>query len=190
MKDKDDDGELDELLASLPDPKLSEEEMTTATKSKPPISEPATTPNIPIAESSILLMPTPVPTQEGQENLTLPFIELLRTFPNAAKTIIANHAKDREQVENAIKQIEDQMQDAGKISAAMYETWAKLLSIKAEINANANGVLDSSAKLLAAAKNNNIIINVGGEKSIGGLDLTALLAQPAQGDEMLMRKKQ
>ena len=58
----------------------------------------------------------------------------------------------------------------------------KLLGIKSDINANSVGILDSMARLLAAAKNNNLIVNINNEMK-GGLDLDALLSQPKRFDE-------
>jgi hypothetical protein len=189
--------DVEELLASLPDtPDLSKEIAEVAKITQPippappkpiqPVQEPVLEKDVIKIASSDLLVPGGEAT-----NLTAPFLELLKTFPTIANKIIANHASDREQVEQAIKFLETQMKNMGnKLPAVILETWAKLLATKAEINANANGVLDSSAKLLAAAKNNNIIINVGDDnKSIGGLDLAALLAQPQRDDEALTRKK-
>ncbi len=58
------------------------------------------------------------------------------------------------------------------------------------INSNATGVLDSMAKLLAAAKNNNVVLNFsGGTKSGNGIvdiDLEKLLAQPTNEEEAVL----
>jgi hypothetical protein len=191
MSPKPEEDDLDDLLAALPDnPDLSKEDIAEIEKkSIQPVQEPVIIPNVQLIPPSDLLT-----INEKANDLIAPFIELLRIFPNTAKKIIDNHAKDRDQVENAIILMEGQMETIrsqnGKIPAAMLEAWVKLLAIKAEINANANGVLDSSAKMLAAAKNNNIVINVGelDKQSMSGLDLNALLSQPPRSDEALTRK--
>jgi hypothetical protein len=61
------------------------------------------------------------------------------------------------------------------------ESWVKAASSKAEININKTKLLDSIAKLLAAAKNNNILFEVNIDT---GDDLTDILRQESRFDEI------
>ena len=186
------DKEIEELLASLPDNKEKEEPIPDESPIMPPpiapIPDPPITPNIPppVPPSDLIKKD---PQQDGPAIL----LTLLKGFPEVANRIITNHAADREQVETAIQYFESEVKkarQAGDKSPAMIEGWVKLMSIKAEINANANSVLDSSARFLAAAKNNDIIINFGNvdKKAIDELDLTKILSQPPREDEILIKK--
>lgn len=152
------------------------------------IIEPQTTPNDKEKNqqsSSLTVQTSPPPEEDLKDSLR----QLIRTFPKAAQRIIDNHASDRTQVDKAIDYYETQIREAretnSKLPPAFIEGYVKLLGIKADINANANGVLDSTAKLLAAAKNHNIIVNVGdtGEH----IDLAAMLSQPRRPDETMSR---
>jgi hypothetical protein len=90
-------------------------------------------------------------------------------------------------LENAIGYFENEVKEATKqnkrISPAMVEAWTKLLQTKTEVNTNASRVLDSVARLISAGKGNDLIINLNQAKSANGIDLNAILAQPAYDDE-------
>jgi hypothetical protein len=132
-------------------------------------------------------LPAELTTEEKTEDV-LGIKALLMGFGKIAQDIINKHATDREQVDQALKYFEQQvkaMQTAGiKLPSSLVEGWVSLLKIKADINSNAPAVLDSYAKLLAAAKNNNIVINMTGmQQGSGEIDLDKVLSQPAYDDE-------
>jgi len=115
--------------------------------------------------------------------------ELIKLFGSTVEVIVNNYATDRAQVESAISYFEDQVKVARaakeKLPPSIIEGWVKLLMVKAEINSNSVGVLDSMAKLLAAAKNNNLVINIGEGGQTGGLNLEKLLSQEPKDDEQI-----
>ena len=78
----------------------------------------------------------------------------------------------------------DYVAQGEKPPAAFVEGYVKLLQVKSDINANATGVLDSVARLLAAVKNNNVVFNVGEGTSVSGnIDIEKLLSQTKYEDE-------
>ena len=82
------------------------------------------------------------------------------------------------------QQVKEARAAGQKLPQAFIDGWVKLLAVKSEINTNATGVLDSVAKLIASAKNNNIIINMGGDKNQNTtINLEALLSQERKEDE-------
>ena len=88
--------------------------------------------------------------------------QLLTKFATVIDTIIANYGTDRGQIELAIQLIEPMIREAAtvnkKVPPAFVDSWTRLLQTKAEINTNATSALDSVAKLLAAAKNNQLVV--------------------------------
>lgn len=124
-------------------------------------------------------------TKTEQEEKTFASKEFLEKFVNVANEIVENHTKDRNQIEEAIKYFSEEVKEARqlgiKLPPALIDGWVKLLATKSDVNANATGVLDSMAKLLAAAKNNNLIININDNNP--GINLEEILSQPAKEDE-------
>ena len=157
-----------------------------------PVETPVETPPVkefvdPVLESVQTTYVEPEIFKDKPEDETSKKInELIKLFSSTVEIIVNNYSTDREQVESAISYFEEQVKVARaakeKLPPSIIEGWVKLLTVKAEINSNSVGVLDSMAKLLAAAKNNNLIINIGEGKS-GGLDLEKLLSQEPKDDE-------
>lgn len=109
---------------------------------------------------------------------------LLKQFGNSVEKILVDVEKDREQIESAITYFETTVRgttDRKGISPYV-DGWARLLQTKGEINVSRASVLDSIAKLVAAGKSNDLIINLGEVKK-GSLDLEQLLTQPLKDDE-------
>jgi len=133
-----------------------------------------------------LSVPQSVPNPLSDEDENAKKINsLIKLFSDTANDIIHNYHNDRTQVNDALGYFENEVRVArsngAKITPAMIEGWVKLLSVKSDINSNSISILDSMAKLLSAAKNNNLIVNV--SNSSTGIDLQALLAQPKRSDE-------
>jgi hypothetical protein len=117
--------------------------------------------------------------------------QLLTKFATVIDTIIANYGTDRGQIELAIQLIEPMIREAAtvnkKVPPAFVDSWTRLLQTKAEINTNATSALDSVAKLLAAAKNNQLVVQTNVGTKGGGMDLVTLLQLPRTEDEDLTR---
>jgi hypothetical protein len=112
--------------------------------------------------------------------------KLVIDFGRTADQITQNYEKDRKEVGEALSYFSKEVKDARaagqKLPQAFIDGWVKLLAVKSEINTNATSVLDSVAKLLASAKNNNIIINMG-ENQETTINLESLLSQDHKEDE-------
>lgn len=155
-------------------------------------------PSVDLSEAAEVVEPTlsvpvervlPAPNQDGtiqpaQDDVGIK--KLVKKFGDSVDVIISNHKLDRDQVEDAIKLIEKKIKDAvdngARIQTGYLDIYARLLQTKADINSTAPKVLDSVAKLIAAGKGNDLIINLGVAAS-GKLDLEALLEQPEYEDE-------
>lgn len=124
---------------------------------------------------------------DKEEQIDLGVKQLLAKFGQSVETIINNQKTDRDQVEQAIVLVEKKVKDAidsgSKLSPAFLDAYARLLQTKADINTNASKVLDSVAKLLAAGKGNDLIVNINSGKT-GELDLEQFLQQPPYEDEI------
>ena len=173
-------------LEGEPAQPLSEPPILPALSALPPVAEPITTTEIVTAEP-------PANSKLQTEAMfaaadPIGAKKLIESFIQKAQIIIDNHASDRDQVNDAITyfagEVKNAQEHGKKLSPAFIEGWVKLLATKADINANANAVLDAIAKLMAAAKNNNIVLNLSpGSGQGGNLDLEAILARPPAEDE-------
>jgi len=172
------------------------------TKDEPPAKDEPPTKDEPPAKDELLEDKVPEPIlvpQQGIEKISSNLLkienqttddigikQLLSKFGASVDTIISNQRADRDQVEKAITLVEKKVKDAvdsgSKLSPAFLDAYARLLQTKAEINTNASKVLDSVAKLLAAGKGNDLIVNIN-NKETGGLDLESFLQQPKYEDE-------
>lgn len=159
----------------------------------PPVVEP---PPEPIAEPNLIspeerIIPTNVITIPQadivEEEKKRKVNELLTIFHKSITRIQRNQKIDRAQVEEAITMvrghIDNTIREEGKGVGTLLESYVKALEIKSSINTNANKSLDSIARLLAAAKNNEIVLNVD-KGSKGELNLELLLSQPRRDDEL------
>jgi len=106
--------------------------------------------------------------------------QLLVDFENIKGEILKNYRSDRDQVESAIKQFENNIK-AGVVNRAVIEGFVNSLKIKADINSNAIKILDAQAKLLAAGRGTNIFIQ---SQGIDPKSLDVLLNAPAYPDEL------
>jgi len=165
------------------------EEPVPAEPEQPPVAKEITVTE-PILETVKTTYTEPEIFKDKPEDETSKRInELIKLFGSTVEVIVNNYATDRAQVESAISYFEDQVKVARaakeKLPPSIIEGWVKLLMVKAEINSNSVGVLDSMAKLLAAAKNNNLVINIGEGGQTGGLNLEKLLSQEPKDDEQI-----
>jgi hypothetical protein len=188
MSDEDVDNELVSMLESEPESPPQEpppiEKPPTPPQDVIPVSEPKVTHNIVVEPTKSELIK---PEKEPQDKLGLR--KLVLDFSKTADVVSKNYESDRNRVEVAVAYFEHIVRDAQdnskKLSPAFVEGYVKLLAIKAEINTSATSLLDSIAKLVSAAKNNNIIINLGGADDNNlSLNLEELLSQAPKSDEM------
>lgn len=177
-----------ELEDEVPEPQ-EETDIEPPKRDLPPIVEPELKPaneNIKLpanVEMSPLLPPKKVDGGE-LDVVSLQVQELLIAYGDHFKTTVKNYDKDRVQIEQVISLLDTVVRTSilQKGASPYVDALARLLATKAEINTNATSALDSIAKLLAAAKSNDVIVNLGGVQK-GQLDLEALLSQPKREDE-------
>lgn len=188
MSDEDVDNELVSMLEDSEPPSEPPSEQPLQEVFPPvqetQVAEPKVTQNIVVEPTKSELI---TPEKEPQDKLGLR--KLVLDFSKTADVVSKNYENDRNRVEVAVAYFEHIVRDAQdngkKLSPAFVEGYVKLLAIKAEINTSATSLLDSIAKLISAAKNNNIIINLGGaEDNNLSLNLEELLSQAPKSDEM------
>jgi PHP family Zn ribbon phosphoesterase len=178
--------ELIEILSSVTEPEQPDEPMppSPATPPEPQIKEPALIQAEPLEPN---LPPSDLIKAQDNKNINDNFKRLIELFGTSVNEIINNQHTDREQVDSAIQivqaQINTMIQSGNTKGIGVYlDAWARLLQTKAEVNANAPRSMDSIAKLLSAAKSNDLIINLGGGAAKGTLNLEELLSQPMKDD--------
>lgn len=107
--------------------------------------------------------------------------QLVSGFVTQVARITSNTEADRIQLQGAIDALDARIKGAlngeTPVPQIYVESWAKLLVAKADINANASSVLDSVAKLLAALKKSDVIVNNNNTNAPGSLDLISLLSK-------------
>lgn len=147
----------------------------------PPVNEPIIVKNVQKEKPKNDLL------NEVPDDDKLGIKKLVIDFGRTADQITQNYEKDRKEVGEALayfaKEVKDARASGQKLPQAFIDGWVKLLAVKSEINTNATSVLDSVAKLLASAKNNNIIINMGDNQETT-INLESLLNQDQKEDEI------
>jgi hypothetical protein len=150
---------------------------------KEPAAELATVPEpvpaAPIPVASVKAEPEVV--QEGADDVR----EILSNFRNIRNAIFENYKKDRDQAEEAIQLFLKSVR-AGSVTQAVIDGYVKALGIKADINANAIGLLDSQARLLSAGKGGALFIQ---QLGISPKELTEILRAPPYPDEQQQKSE-
>ena len=168
---------------------------------KPPEPEPESEPEPEPAESEGQKIPPDPPLKENKEielpktvspeivdapedmpedDLSIPLKELTRKFGERIDVVFENSILDRVDIQEVIDYCKGVVDESGRVPSVVIESWVKAATAKADININSTKLLDSIAKFLAAAKNNNIFV-VCGEAAPD--DFEALLNQDARFDE-------
>jgi hypothetical protein len=106
--------------------------------------------------------------------------EILTNFRDIRNAIFENYKNDRSQVEEAIQLFLTTVKGPGPVTQAVIEGYVKALGIKADINANAIGLLDSQARLLSAGKGGALFIQ---QLGLDPKELTKILLTPRYPDE-------
>jgi hypothetical protein len=109
--------------------------------------------------------------------------EILTNFRDIRNEIFKNYKNDRAQVEEAI-QLFLKSVSKGVVTQAIIEGYVKALGIKADINSNAIGLLDSQARLLSAGKGGALFIQ---QLGLDPKELTKILLSPPYPDEQAQK---
>lgn len=148
---------------------------------KPAVSEPVMNAPIQIIRSKPDDGPSaPIDVKESSQVAGIK--GLLDIYVSQVSVLINNQVKDREQIDQAFNFLDGAIRTAAesglKISPVYVESWAKLAIAKAEVNQSSTAVLDSIAKLLAAGKKNELVVNTGSQTAgTSSIDLADLLSQ-------------
>ena len=114
------------------------------------------------------------------EDVMVPLKQLAVRFSETIDVVFENSKKDRNDIQEVIDYCKGVVNGQGKIPEVVMQSWVTAATSKADINIGTTKLLDSIAKLLAAAKNNNILLEVNID---GNEDLEALLNQDTRFDE-------
>lgn len=149
------------------------------TKIEPPIiEEPAPPPPPPPA--------LPAPAQQVEIGSIDPNQidagKLLKQYLAVYEKFLTNYDADRDQIEKTIKHLEDIVLNVGGAQRVHVEMLVAALRVKTETNGNVVKALDSIAKILAAAKGTQVLIN-NNNSGNAQLDLAKILSQPLYPDE-------
>lgn len=175
MDDTGDNEELKQVLDSIADGKdpLPPVDIT---KIEPPIVEDPLPPELPAP-------PAPAPTEvvEAPSTSVIDAPKLVKQYLDVYEKFLTNYDSDRDQIEKTIKHLEDVVFNVGSAQRVHIEMLVAALRTKAETNGNIVKAMDSVAKILAAAKGTQILIN----NSNGNMqkDLAAILKTPLYPDE-------
>lgn len=126
--------------------------------------------------------PTEIVPAEESEDIAAPLRELAKKFSETLDGVFENATKDRTDMQEVVDFCKDKLAGDDRIvQEVVMESWVKAAAAKAEININKTKLLDSIAKLLAAAKNNNMLFEINVNT---GDDLEAILNQEEKFDEI------
>lgn len=129
---------------------------------EPVVSEPEIIQNAPE-------LPPPDLPETASPDVSSAMTELARKFGEAVDKAFSNHDIDRAKLDDVIMFLEEKVAEGGKIPAVVIEQYVNAVKTKADTNINISKLLDSIAKLLAASKNNPLIM--GSDTDIGGDDV-------------------
>ena len=121
------------------------------------------------------------PIDDEEDNVSIALTGLATQFAHTVNQVLEDADSDREQLESAISYL-DEVVRTGETSGVIVEQWVAALGKKADINIQKTKLLDSIAKLLAAAKNNPLIDGTASGDS-GDIDFEDVLSQPEYVDE-------
>ena len=106
---------------------------------------------------------TPIPVEpkameSSQNGGAIELAQLLKTFMPIAKDIFDNYKSDRDQIEKTVKFLEDMVFNVPAAQRVHVEMLVASLKTKSDTSIGAVKLLDSLAKILAASKGTNILI--------------------------------
>lgn len=149
-----DEEEFQQIQQQLSEPEESQSEHII---SDPDIHEPQT-PDL----------PAPVEPEPQTNDISESLGNLATSFATTVNDVLSKSDEDRLMLDEAIDKLRDCVNQLGasRGAASFYEQWVGAMSKKADINIQKTKLLDSVAKLLAAAKNNDTLL--GDQSSTGG----------------------
>lgn len=149
------------------------------TKIEPPLAEE------PVVSAPPPTLPAPAPAPVEMSTIDpnqIDAAKLLKQYLAVYEKFLTNYDADRDQIEKTIKHLEDLVLNVGGAQRVHVEMLVAALRVKSETNGNVVKALDSIAKILAAAKGTQVLINNNNNGS-AQIDLAKILAQPLYPDE-------
>ena len=176
--------ELKDILNELGgDPLPGDGQPIDITKIEPPIvEEPVLSEPVPPAAPPIKVDVQPMdPAQLDATKLVKQFLAVHEKFLN-------NYDADRDQIERTIKHLEDIVFNVQGAQRVHLEMLVAALRTKSETNGNVVKAMDSIAKILAASKGTQVLIN-NNNSSNAQQDLAEILRTPLYPDEKIAEKQ-
>lgn len=141
----------------------------------------------PIVEEPLLLPPIQPPAdatlvEVKPDAMQIDAAKLVKQYLTVYEKFLNNYDADRGQIEKTIKHLEDIVFNVGGAQRVHIEMLVAALRTKAETNGNIVKALDSVAKILAAAKGTQVLIN-NNNSSSAQQDLAKILEKPLYPDE-------
>lgn len=173
MDNENENEELENLLDEIADP-LPADAPIDIIKIEPPIVE----------EQNVVPPPAPpaLPAEVPADGLQIDASQLLRQYLTVYEKFLNNYDDDRAQIERTIKHLEQVVFNIPGAPRVNLEMLVAAQRTKAETNGNIVKALDSIAKILAAAKGTQVLINNNNGNS-AQLDLAKILSSPLYPDE-------
>lgn len=157
------------------------------TKIQPPIIEEPFEPTTPApVQEPELLAPSKPPdvmmVEVKPDPMQIDAAKLVKQYLTVYEKFLSNYDADRGQIEKTIKHLEDIVFNVGGAQRVHIEMLVAALRTKSETNGNIVKALDSVAKILAAAKGTQVLINNNNAGS-AQQDLAKILEKPLYPDE-------
>jgi hypothetical protein len=175
-----DNDELEKILDEVGDPLPASDAPIDITKIEPPIIEEPITPTAVVPAPPA---PPPVAQSAPSDPAQIDATQLLKQYLSVYEKFLNNYDSDRAQIEKTIKHLEDIVFNFPGAPRVNLEMLVAAQRTKAETNGNIVKALDSIAKILAAAKGTQVLIN-NNNSSGTQMDLAKILSQPLYPDEM------
>jgi hypothetical protein len=166
--------ELESILDEIRDPLPTEAMPIDITKIEPPLVEEA--------PQAIAPVPAEVQPAPPSDSLQIDASQLLKQYLTVYEKFLNNYDDDRAQIERTIKHLENVVFNIPGAPRVNLEMLVAAQRTKAETNGNIVKALDSIAKILAAAKGTQVLINNNNNGS-AQLDLAKILSSPLYPDE-------
>jgi len=183
MEPTNENDELKNILDSLSDGKdpLPAAAPIDITKIQPPLvqeeEQAQTPPPAPPPAPPVVAVPAEVMSQEQIDAM-----KLMRQYISVYDKFLKNYDTDREQIEKTISHLEDIVFNVGGAQRVHIEMLVAALRTKAETNGNIVKALDSVAKILAATKGTQVLIQNNNNNN-AQKDLAEILKAPLYPDE-------
>lgn len=181
MSDPDNNEELKNILDSLSEGKdpLPPVEPIDIIKIQPPLVQEEVQEPAPPAPPPVPAVPI---SAEVMSQDQIDAMKLMRQYVTVYDKFLKNYDTDREQIEKTINHLEDIVFNVGGAQRVHIEMLVAALRTKAETNGNIVKALDSVAKILAATKGTQVLIQNNNNNNTQK-DLAEILKSPLYPDE-------